>query len=83
MLFICGLFNYAITSLGYVALDDRMNTELEMIWMAAANLRYYPSICLEGLRKTMKNLNQESWSLGRDLNPGSLKYKAGMLTTWL
>jgi hypothetical protein len=34
------------------------------------NLRYYPGICLEALRKTMKNLSQSSWSLGQDLNPG-------------
>jgi len=24
-------------------------------------LRYYPGICLEGLRKITKNLNQDSW----------------------
>jgi hypothetical protein len=30
-------------------------------------LRDYPSICLEGLRKT---LSQDSWSSGRDLNLG-------------
>jgi hypothetical protein len=32
--------------------------ELERVWnkMVMANLRYYCSICLEKLRKTMKNL---------------------------
>jgi hypothetical protein len=45
------------------------------------NLRYYPSICLEGLRTTMTNLAQNSRSPGRYLNPGSPKYKAGVLTT--
>jgi hypothetical protein len=34
------------------------------------NLRYYPGICLEELRKTTKNLSQDSQSLGRGLNPG-------------
>jgi hypothetical protein len=34
------------------------------------NLKYYPSMCLEGLRKTMKNLSQENQSLGCNLNPG-------------
>jgi hypothetical protein len=35
-----------------------MNDELKNIWMEAvmAFLRYYPAICLEGLRKTTKNL---------------------------
>jgi hypothetical protein len=38
------------------------------------NLRYYPGICLEGLRKTKKNLSQDSRSPGRD-EPASA-------TTW-
>jgi hypothetical protein len=45
------------------------------------NLRYYPGICLEGLRKIMENLNQDSQSMGRDLNSGPPEHKAGMLTT--
>jgi hypothetical protein len=44
-------------------------------------LRYYPSICLEELRKTMKNLSRDSQSPGRDLNPGHPEYEAGVLTT--
>jgi hypothetical protein len=44
------------------------------------NLRYYPSICLEGLRKTTKYLRQGSRSPGRDLNLGSPEYEAGVLT---
>jgi hypothetical protein len=44
------------------------------------NLRYYPGICVEGLRKTMKNLSQDSRSPGRDLNPGHPEYEAGVLT---
>jgi hypothetical protein len=43
-------------------------------------LRYYPGICLEGLRKTTKCLGQDSWSLGQDLNPEPPEYEAGMLT---
>jgi hypothetical protein len=45
------------------------------------NLWDYPSICLEGLRKTTKNLSQDSQSLGWDLNHGPPKYEAGVLTT--
>jgi hypothetical protein len=44
-------------------------------------LRYYPSICLEVQRKTMKNLSQDSRFLGQDLNPRSPKYENGVLTT--
>jgi hypothetical protein len=33
-------------------------------------LRYYPSIFLEGLRITMKNLSQDNQSPGWDMNPG-------------
>jgi hypothetical protein len=41
------------------------------------NLRSNPGICIEGLRKTTKNLSQDSWSPGRDLNTGPPKYEAG------
>jgi hypothetical protein len=44
------------------------------------NLRYYPGILLDGLRKNMKN-SQDSRSLGRDLNRGPPAYEAGILTT--
>jgi hypothetical protein len=43
-------------------------------------LRYYPSICMEGLRKTTKTLTHDSWSTDRDLNQGAPKYEAGVLT---
>jgi hypothetical protein len=45
------------------------------------NLRYYPDICLEGLRKKTKNLSQFIRSPGRDLNPGPPEYEAEVLTT--
>jgi hypothetical protein len=45
------------------------------------NLRSYPGIYLEGLRKTMKTLSQDSQFPGRDLNPGPPEYEAGVLTT--
>jgi hypothetical protein len=44
-------------------------------------LRYYPSICPEGLRKHMQIISYNSQSLGRDFNLGPTKYKAGALTT--
>jgi hypothetical protein len=33
-------------------------------------LRYFPSICLEGLKKTTESLNRASQSPSPDLNPG-------------
>jgi hypothetical protein len=46
------------------------------------NLRYYPRISLEVLRKTMENLSQYSWTLGQDLNLGpKKKYEGAVLTT--
>jgi hypothetical protein len=39
-------------------------------------LRCYPDIRLEGLRKTAKDVSQDSLSPGRDLNPGYPEYEA-------
>jgi hypothetical protein len=33
------------------------------------------SICVEGLRKTMRNLSEVDWSPGQDSNQGSPKYE--------
>jgi hypothetical protein len=49
-------------------------------WLSR-NLKYYPSICLEGLRNTTKTLSQDSRSPGQDLNPEILEYEAGVLST--
>jgi hypothetical protein len=38
-------------------------------------------ICMEGLKKSMENLCQDSRCLDRNLKPGPPKYKAGGLTT--
>jgi hypothetical protein len=45
------------------------------------NFRYYPGIFLEKPRKTIKILNQDIQSPGRDFNLEPSEYKAGMLTT--
>jgi hypothetical protein len=45
------------------------------------HLKYYRSICLEGLKKTSKDLNQDSRSSGQGLNSGSPAYEAGILST--
>jgi hypothetical protein len=45
------------------------------------NLKYCPGICLERLRKTTKNLSQDSRSPGRGFHPGPPEYEVGVLTT--
>jgi hypothetical protein len=44
-------------------------------------LRYHPGICVEELRKTTKNLSQDTRSPGRDLNPGLPAYEAVLVIT--
>jgi hypothetical protein len=39
--------------------------ERELLWY---NLRYSPSFCREGLRKTTKNLSESRWPLDQHLN---------------
>jgi hypothetical protein len=59
---------------------ERMCKEVVVAW---PNLRYYPGICPEGLRKNTKTLSQDSRSPGRNLNPGPSESEAGVLTTLL
>jgi hypothetical protein len=40
------------------------------------NVRCCTGICLEGLKKKTKTLNQNSWYSGRDLNLGPPEYEA-------
>jgi hypothetical protein len=47
------------------------------------NLRYYPGIVLEWMRKTTKILSQDSRSLGRDLDSETPGREAGVLNTLL
>jgi hypothetical protein len=44
-------------------------------------LRYFLGIRLDGLRKSTKNFSRDSRFLGRYLIPGTLTYKAVVLTT--
>jgi hypothetical protein len=48
---------------------------------SSPDLRYYPSIILEGLRKPMTSLSQHNWPPGLGLNSGPLEYEAGVPTT--
>jgi hypothetical protein len=80
----CSLFNDAF--LDYTASNERVIGE----WWTGKDvqvsshgliLRYYPGICLEELRKTMKSLSQDSRSQGRDLNPGPPECEGVLKTT--
>jgi hypothetical protein len=56
----------------------KMNGELERMWketIVALFLRYYPSICLKGLRNATNNFTQDN------LSPGRPECEAGVLTT--
>jgi hypothetical protein len=57
------------------------NGKLEMMWKKAVVhiFKYDPTIRMEGLWKTMKNIIQDIQSLGQDLKPRTPKYEAGML----
>jgi hypothetical protein len=58
-----------------------INNALDRAWKEAAVA--YSEVLprnLEGLRKTMHTLSQESRSVGQDLNPGPPEHKAGVLT---
>jgi hypothetical protein len=48
---------------------------------SCSNLRYYPSICLYELRRTTKNLSQDSRYPSRDLNLGLPEYKSRVTAT--
>jgi hypothetical protein len=53
--------------------------EFERKW-SWPNLRYHPSICLEGLRT--KALSQESQSVWRNLNQGPFESEEGLLISF-
>lgn len=64
--FIYGMFS-DVSSSDYRASSGRMNNVLDRMSKEAVlwpNLKYYHSICLEGSRKTMKDINHDSQSLG-------------------
>jgi hypothetical protein len=47
------------------------------------DLKYHPGICLQGLRKTIKNQSQDSQYQAQDLNTKPPKYKAEVIPTQL
>jgi hypothetical protein len=57
-----------------------------MIWKGCGrklpwpNLRNYPSIHLQWLRKAMKSLSHDSQFPGRDCNPQPREFEAGVLS---
>jgi hypothetical protein len=55
--------------------------EMERMWKEAvvANLRHYPDLCLEGLRKTKKHLDQNIRSPSKNSNRNLTKNKSEAL----
>jgi hypothetical protein len=47
----------------------------------SSDLMFCPSICLEGMRKSKNNLNQDSRCLGQDFNLGPPEYETEELIT--
>jgi len=43
-------------------------------------LQYYPDICPEELRKTMRNLTKYNQSSGQKVNPSSPEWGVGMVS---
>jgi hypothetical protein len=77
------LFNDAFSGTRLYNVDDRIVSEW---WWIGSDLvgsghglvlRHYPGIRLEGLGKTTKNLNQDSWSLGPRIEPGTFWIRNG------
>jgi hypothetical protein len=56
-----------------------MNGKLCQLKRSYPNLRYYHDICSEGLKKTKKNLNQDSRYRERDSNRAPLQFKSRTL----
>jgi hypothetical protein len=54
-----------------------MTDELERIWKEAVVTlsKCYPRVCLEGLRKTTENIDQDIQCLGWNLNLSLLEYR--------
>jgi hypothetical protein len=80
----CLSFNYIVSvNYGYIATDERVICEWRIGKDFEGNscgliLRRYPGICLEGPRKITKDLNHDSSSPGRDLNPVHTKHEMGV-----
>jgi hypothetical protein len=75
------LFYYAFSVTRLYSINNRVISEW---WWIGKDLvgrghgliiRYYPGICLEGQRKTMKNLSQDSWLPGQRLERDFLDIK--------
>jgi hypothetical protein len=51
----------------------KLYKEMERMWQWKWSvLRYYPSISLDQLRKTLKTISKDSWPPDRNLNMGPL-----------
>jgi hypothetical protein len=85
-LFICGLFNDAVTQTVTYSVDWKSDSCI-MNWKgcgrkrSCCHLRYYPYISLKELSKSTKNFGQYSRSTGWVLNTGPPEYEVRVMTT--
>lgn len=86
ILFICTLLNDDVRADNFVSnvIAEQID-ELGRMWkeVLTAYFTVLSRICLEELRKTAKNLCQDSLSPDTDLNPGPYEYEARVLITRL
>jgi hypothetical protein len=83
VLFICSLFYGVFSLTKNIAISEwRIGKDLEGSGRGLI-LKYYSGIRVEGLRKTTKDLSQDSRFPVWDLSPGPPKYEAGVLTALL
>jgi hypothetical protein len=83
--FVCSLFNFVFQWLRLCSVEWRCNSE----WLIGKDLegsgcilvlRFYPCICLEGLRKNTENLSQVA-SPQAEIWTRTPEYEAGVFTT--
>jgi hypothetical protein len=73
--FIYSLLNKAFSSSDYTESNERMIHEMNL--KQCGRKRSWPNLRLR-LRETMKNVSQDTQSLGRNSNQGSPEYKTGV-----
>jgi hypothetical protein len=87
MVYVCSLFDNAF-SVAQI-LNCRVKGRWKINWKGSGSKRSWPNFKVlsrhspEETEENHKNFSHDNRSRGRDINPGPLEYKAGMLTTWL
>jgi hypothetical protein len=82
-IYVCVVYLTICLYLGYVKLNGRITDECsigeDLEETIVALSRYYPEICVQELRKTAKDLSQDSRYLVREYNRASPEHKPTVL----